>query len=548
MSDLKRRLWNLSIFEKNFSPDKNLFLGLFLLWVISCLIALWGLGEVPLRDFDEATVARVALELNEKTKEEFLLPTLWQSPYLNKPPGIHWIISLIIDLNGGVDNHLPSEFSLRLGPALISTLVVPLGGLIQWQLRPRDHIASISTSVILLTLMPISRHGRLAMLDGPQLTAIALLWLMLLAIDGTRMDRWRALLAGLASSSMLLMKAPLLLPAICAAGLPIVWRGELRNYFRRPVVFWVCIGLLPGCAWHLWNAIHRGSGAFWLWWGDGAGRVLFYPGSGSDLAWRVPLIELVEGGWPWLLLLPIAISWAWKERHSQWGSWVLGTQLVFVLTIFPLKTQLPWYSHPLWLPFALLCGVPLSWLIRRERQISFPGKIILKLIPFIWVGLGLVLFLCGLLGFYEVINAFIPYAYIAIAAGTGWGLGGLLLNRLLVGTRALGLTIMVVGSLASLLFLMGSSFWLWELNEHWSVLPLAELLGRSSASEIAIDEPFERPSLNWYAKKRIRTLQSFPDAKWIVTQNPEEILKLIHNRKCRSISNQGEWNLLFCTN
>ena len=34
----------------------------------------------------------------------------------------------------------------------------------------------------------------------------------------------------------------------------------------------------------------------------------------------------------------------------------------------PLKTQLPWYSHPLWLPFALLCGVPFSWLVEKKKN------------------------------------------------------------------------------------------------------------------------------------------------------------------------------------
>ena len=35
--------------------------------------------------------------------------------------------------------------------------------------------SALATSVILLTLLPVARHGRLAMLDGTQLTAMALL-------------------------------------------------------------------------------------------------------------------------------------------------------------------------------------------------------------------------------------------------------------------------------------------------------------------------------------------------------------------------------------
>ena len=55
------------------------------------------------------------------------------------------------------------------------------------------------------------------------------------------------------------------------------------------------IGLAPGISWHLWHAHIRGSQALWLWWGDGAGRVLLAAGEGSDMGWRVPVIEILEG-------------------------------------------------------------------------------------------------------------------------------------------------------------------------------------------------------------------------------------------------------------
>ena len=68
----------------------------FILWTLACAIAFVSLGNLPLRDFDEATVARVALEFNQKSGLERLLPSLWDKPYLNKPPGLHWIISFAI--------------------------------------------------------------------------------------------------------------------------------------------------------------------------------------------------------------------------------------------------------------------------------------------------------------------------------------------------------------------------------------------------------------------------------------------------------------------
>ena len=188
-------------------------LWLTFIWLLACFLAFTGLGNLPLRDFDEATVARVALELSQSSALEQLLPTIWNVDYLNKPPGLHWLIALAMKLenHGGMQlEKLPSEFTVRFVPAFLSTLVVPFGGLIQWYLRPKDSTLCLSTAAILMTLMPLARHGRLAMLDGAQLSAIALLWLFLVSMDQSRLDKFRSFGAGIASSCLLMLKAPML--------------------------------------------------------------------------------------------------------------------------------------------------------------------------------------------------------------------------------------------------------------------------------------------------------------------------------------------------
>ena len=47
-------------------------------------------------------------------------------------------------------------------------------------------------------------NGRLAMLDGTQLSAMALLWLLFLSFDKSNLDKLRALFAGFISSFLLL--------------------------------------------------------------------------------------------------------------------------------------------------------------------------------------------------------------------------------------------------------------------------------------------------------------------------------------------------------
>jgi hypothetical protein len=81
--------------------------------------------------------------------------------------------------------------------------------LVQWRLRPGDRAAALTTATMALTLMPLARSGRLAMLDGSQLVAIALLWWAVLGVGPDRRSPvLGGLLAGLATAAVLLLKAP----------------------------------------------------------------------------------------------------------------------------------------------------------------------------------------------------------------------------------------------------------------------------------------------------------------------------------------------------
>ncbi len=65
-----------------------------------------NLGSLPLRDWDEGTVAQVAQEISVKGDFQGLLfPTFGREPYLNKPPLIHELIALTYAL-AGVDTQL----------------------------------------------------------------------------------------------------------------------------------------------------------------------------------------------------------------------------------------------------------------------------------------------------------------------------------------------------------------------------------------------------------------------------------------------------------
>ena len=120
----------------------------------------------------------------------------------------------------------------------------------------------------------------------------------------------------------------------------------------------------PWRIWHLWHLWQRGSDALVMWGGQGFGRVTQVVGDNSG-AWVMPLTEVLEGGWPWILLLPSGVYWAWRHRKTSTGLWELGLLVGSALMVLPLRTQLPWYSHLLWPPIALLCGETLAGLLEE---------------------------------------------------------------------------------------------------------------------------------------------------------------------------------------
>ena len=170
-----------------------------------------------------------------------------------------------------------------------------------------------------------------------------------------------ALVAGRPASGILLLKPPVL-----GFGLIAALVGGRRCWPNGTGWLALAMGLLPGVGWHLWHWHARGSDALLMWGGQGLARITNSVGDG--LGWWTPWVELLEGGWPWLLLLPAGLACAWRQRWSASGRWELGLLIGSAALVMPLRTQLPWYSHLLWPPLALLCGEGLHDLVVRQRH------------------------------------------------------------------------------------------------------------------------------------------------------------------------------------
>jgi 4-amino-4-deoxy-L-arabinose transferase-like glycosyltransferase len=473
-----------------------------ILWLAALTLALVGLGNVPLRDWDEGIVARVSLEISRSPLPQGLLPTYLAQPYLNKPPGLHLGIAGVIRLwrwaSGNLPGSLPPEWVVRFLPALGSTLLVPLLGLVQWRLRPLRPEAAIATALITLTLLPLARHGRLAMLDGTQLTAMALIWLGMLSAGRSERGSFGAgLLAGVGGSLLLLLKAPLAPPVLAGALLLRRLDRDLPRRSWRWLLAGLLLGLLPGIGWHSWNLAMRGGAALVMWGPQGMARLLESV-NGNGGGPFVPLLQVLIGGWPWLPLLPFGLVRAWRERHRREGRWTLGLGLLACLLVLPLRTQLPWYSLLLWPPFALACGPVLADLATGAGSGRLP-----RLLGGLWAGLG-VLLLSAVALAPILPGTPLPAAGMSavLAAGGGLLLGGWQLGwpgRLRKPGRAV--LLVAAGWFLALGLLFASPLWNWELNEQPLITPALELAARNGKEPLHLldgDEQTQRPSLHWY--------------------------------------------------
>jgi len=185
--------------------------------------------------------------------------------------------------------------------------------------------------------------------------------------------------------------------------------------------------------------------------------------------------------------------------------WAFSTQIIIAGSILPLKMHLPWYIHPFWLPFALVCGPIVSWLIQRKENDYIVARKILIKTPFALCLIGICLFIFSFLIKLNIINFEKGYFSAIFSISLAWFFGGLLLSNSRKNIRKFGFIGLILGSTFGLFFFVNSEFWLWEINENWDVRPVAEFIAKLPDRQIYIKNSFERPSLNWYAQKRIKT-------------------------------------------
>ena len=451
----------------------------------------WNLGGLTLRDWDEGLVAQVAREISQTGN--WLYPTLWGEPYLNKPPLVHGLIAIAYQL-GGV-----SEWTARLPGALLTAVSVPLLYGIGRELFHRRS-AAIFAALVYLTTLPVVRNGRLAMLDG---ALVCFLLLLVWGILRSRRDRRAALLVGVAFGLVCLTKGVmvgLLLGAIAIGFLAWDTPRLLRSGY-----LWLGLGLgsLPVLGWY---------GAQWLRYGQ-----LFLGNNLVDQSFQriwtdvehnggAPwfyLLELLKFNLPWLLFLPLGCRLAWQNRSLSWAKLAIVWSSLYLIAISLMATKLPWYGLPLYPALALLEGMALAELWQQGKHSGvkqFPAPNYDRR----WAGLFSLLAIAGWAGFVYFGWWSVPLQPDIQRVFAAVGLTMSLTALLLAQHDSQFVPVLIWGTFVALLLFVSSNHWVWELAEAYPVKPVATLIQKLPASsKVYTSYPYNRPSLNFYSDRPI---------------------------------------------
>lgn len=494
------------------------------LWVlgltlVALVLFLVGLGDVPLRDWDEGIVAQVAREIwrsqtgQSSNSLTWLYPTIGGAPYLNKPTLVHWLIAQCYTI-GGVN-----EWTSRLPGALLSTLSIPLIYGIGREIFAR-RTPAIFAALIYLTWLPVVRHGRLAMLDG---ALVCFFLLMMYCVLRSRRDlRWGlgvglgfglacltkgavGLLLGTIAVGFMLWDTPRLL----ASGY--LWLGMFLG--SAPIVAWywaqwqrygsLFLGenLVNQSFSRLWNPVEGNQGPLWYY-----------------------LVELLKYTLPWLIFLPQAFKLAWEHRNWSWAKLVLVWSGVYFLVISIMQTKLPWYIMPLYPALALVGGALLSqvWDVGDFYGVKHLTRL---RYPLAWVILfGLMSVLGWAATLYTGLLSSATQLHLSMLLGA-IALTLTVATILLIQHDSQFILVLFWGTYMTLGMVMLSPYWLWEIQESFPVKPVAALIQQQTppGQAIATSYPTSRPSLNFYSDRSVVSVKAFYEVRGVALTTNEAI-------------------------
>ena len=490
------------------------------------------LGGVPLRDWDEGTVASVAREIYRAPfdSNNWLYPIIEDRPYLNKPPLIHWLIALSYSWFG------VSEWSTRLTPAMLTALSVPLVYAVGKEIF-KQHLTAVFSALVYLTLLPMVRHGRLAMLDG------AIVCFFLLVIWSILRSRYhvRALWGVSLGLGLICLTKGLMMGCLLGAiaFLFVLWdnpRLLVSRYWWGSIV----LGLIPPLAWYGCQYLHYGEQFTQVnLVNQSFSRIWSSVDNHQDPPWYY-LLEIIKYAHPWLLFLPGGVVLAIRNRYSSWAKLTLTWSLVYLLAISLMATKLPWYVIPIYPALSWLIGAKLATIWQYRYYSS------------LWVWLFVLLALISWGG-----NIFFSFfdsntdRELQIALGMV-ALTFTIATIFLVKRSHHYIVTLFIGLYISFLLFFHSQSWVWELGEAYPVKPVAAMINQLTTDNqiVFTSFPYHRPSLNFYSDRAI-VPKSDRDLKehWLKEKNVYFLIESNLNEQLnlpqsQILDTRGKWQLI----
>ncbi len=510
------------------------------LWTVGLLIAALllftiDLGNLPLRDWDEGIVAKVAREIS-RTPGQFnwLYPTLDGTPYFNKPPLIHWLIALNYQVFG------VNEWSSRLPGAILTAISVPFLYSIGREIFVR-RTGAIFAALVYLTFLPVVRNGRLAMLDGAVICFFLLsVWCLLRSRRNLRYTFG----IGIGLGCICLTKGivGILLAAILV--LFIAWDTPrlLTSWYLYTGLL---LGIMPMLSWYISQWLHYGQtfiGGHVF--NQSLQRIWDTVEGNTGPPWYY-LLEILKYSWPWLLFLPQAFIFAWENRNLGWSKLVIVWSAGYFFIISAMSTKLPWYILPVYPALALAIGPYLAEIwhsrfsfylsdilvnshhikileleniannvedLENQGNFNINNDNFISINPYcrawlIILGILAVGGWCASIyfGFFAPLSERDLLITLVAAALTFTITAFLIYQR-----DRLFLSILCWGCYVTLLLFVNSNHWVWELAEAYPVKPVAAIIKNTTPEKTIVytSYSYTRPSLDFYSDRQVVPLNS----------------------------------------
>lgn len=326
-----------------------------LLFVAAALAFAVGIWELPVLDRDEARFAQAVRQM--VATGDYVDIRFHDGARHNKPAGIYWLQSIAVLIFGEAGIWVHRLVSVLAAAGATVALIwagTPLVG----------RRAAVWAGLILATIWMLQAEARIAKTDATLLLTIVLAMGALARIWTDRAVSpwivatfWTALAAGV------LIKGPIILMPVGGAMVWLTirerspgWMSGLRPLFG---LAWFVVLVAP---WYL-AIIIQTQGGFLM---DSLVGDLTDKVTTTDEADGTPpgtyLVTFWLTFWPWGLLAPLAVLWAWARRHEAatafLAGWIIPTWVAFEL----IPTKLLHYTLPTYPAIALICGAVLAGL------------------------------------------------------------------------------------------------------------------------------------------------------------------------------------------